>query len=460
MKWFPIVAGLLAIPATADTYRLNIDGIRQRHSKLCWAAVSAMASRASLQSPVACQFRKPTQEDVVFSENIKTHQLPRRCPARASCPASADLCEPVDDPLDAGKADCSADASKCNSKGSVWLLGLRSRKVGEFGLNNSRYLSAARIKHEIKDREAPVLISWYYVDPNTLNQGQEPDATTQDRAGGHFLIITGFRNNNGKQQVRVWDPWPDQSVDELPEGHVRHKWIPYERYREPKIDNGALVDADHDSDEFALCRCDESDLETVASLTQAQAIQVAQPVQITAPGNFDFSQGVPDLLEARDQVMRVRVVRDAGGGKVRGNLTTEAGIATVVITTKKLLRTSERPEILVVPQTAALVVPVMRNRELVDSFLLVRSGQDWQEDGYSNNEIARRLIEFRAARSSEGRFYLLAIPEQGKFYIGRGFAAAAELVPLNGDVGAHFEPASGVLKRLVEEIKHDQDVSR
>ena len=51
----------------------------------------------------------------------------------------------------------------------TWLLGLSSRKVGNLGIGNTRELTADRILHEIKDRKAPVVISWEYLDPASLS---------------------------------------------------------------------------------------------------------------------------------------------------------------------------------------------------------------------------------------------------------------------------------------------------
>ena len=69
------------------------------------------------------------------------------------------------------------------------------------------------------------------------------------------------------------------------------------------------------------------------------------------------------------------------------------------------------------------------------------------------------MTEFRKRRSSEGRFYLLAIPEQGRFFVARGFTTEAELVPLDGDTGRQFEPASRVLQELATEIERKRRLS-
>jgi hypothetical protein len=455
--------GLLAIQAGAEPHTLNMQGMVQRHDSLCWAAVSAMASRAFT---VPCQFRRPSQMDVVFSKNIGKHDLPRKCPrrCRADEPPS---CEGAD-PLESGKANCGTDGAACNLMGSTWLLGLNSRKVGELasGNTNTRELTENRLLLEIKERKAPVIISWYYLDPTILPEAERLRRAGSEAAaaamlsntrgdGGHFLIITGF--DDSTHEVRVWDPWPEKNATE-PEGHLRHKWISYERYQNPLIDNGAPVNADHDADEFALCRCAPEALAPLESL--GGAVQPRDPVQISQLIDFNFRGGVPELLDERERSLRGRVVRNFEGRRLRGKLVSETGIATVVLTAKRLMETRARPEVLLESQTSSLVVPVLRRGKVVDSFLLVNTGNGgWQEGGYSNDEIARRLTEFRKRRSSEGRFYLLAIPEQGRFFVARGFTTEAELVPLDGDTGRQFEPASRVLQELATEIERKRRLS-
>jgi hypothetical protein len=338
--------------------------------------------------------------------------------------------------------------------------------VAELGIGNVRELTADRILLEIKNRKAPVIIKWTYLDPATLSaverllragstEAAAAMLNSTRGAGDHFLIITGF--DDSTNEVRVWDPWPKQGVNE-PEGHLRHKWIPYARYQNPLIDNGAPVNASHDFDEFAMCRCAPEAFPTLESL--AVAVQPRDPAQIMRLVDFNFRSGVPELLDERERSLRSRVVRDAEGRRLRGKLVSETGLATVVITSKQLMDTRQRPEVLLESRTSSLVVPVMRKGELVDSFLLVNSSSGgWQEGGYSNDEIARRLTEFRKERSSEGRFYLLAIPEHGLFFVARGFTTEAELVPLDGDTARQFEPASRVLQKVADEIERKEHLS-
>ena len=473
MKWLVALVGMFALPAVAKEHTLdNLELEIQQQSSLCWAAVSAMASSAS---KVPCQYRRPTQLDVVYSEQMCTpercsHELPLRCPPRGNCTAGLAVQCTVDaddnwlpnpDPLEEGRLKCGPDGLPCNISRSTYLLDLVSRKISQLGNSNVNELAAERIGHEIGVRKQPVIIAWSYLDPATLSE-----AELLQRLGGneglallnssrkntrHFLIITGY--NDETQEVRVWDPWPDQSVLVEPPGHIRHKWIPYERYQNPRVDNGAPVNADHDSDEFAFCRgCSLTKITQI--LATPPPLQHIQAQRIVSPRIFDFSHDVPALRDERDNVTRVRIVRKENGSRVRGRLTTDTGFATVLITTKRLL--NERPEALLEAKTTSLVVPVLRGNKLVDSFLLINSGHDWQEGGYSNNEIARRLMQYRTERGSEGRYYLVAIPEQGKFYVAHGFGADAKLVPLDGNVRAEFVPAAGVISRLADDVRRIQ----
>jgi len=461
MKWLLTLAALVPLQASAESHTLNLPGIIQRHGSLCWAAVSAMASRAF---PVPCQYRRPTQSDVLYSRNITQHELPRHCPRRCRKNDPPSCAGP--DPLEEGKDHCGLDAIDCNLPGSTWLLGLSSRKVAEIKTGNVRELTSDRILHEIKNRKAPVLISWYYPDPATLTQADllaragsvaAAAALLNSNRGpsGHALIITGYDDTTN--EVRVWDPWPVRAPNET-DINTRLKWIPYERYKNPRVDDGAPVNADHDSDEFALCRCAPEALESLESL-QTTAVQTRDPVSIVRPVDFNFGHGGFDLTLERETAMRGRVVRDADGREIGGSLVSETGFPTVAITSRNLMDARARPEVLLESRTMAIVVPVKRNDQLVDSFLLINSSAGWTEGGYSNNEIARRLLEFRTARRREGDFYLLAIPEYGKFYVARGFTTHAELVPLDGDVRRQFAPASRVLQEAAAEIERIQHLN-
>ena len=447
MKWLALLVGMFALPACADVHKLNLELVKQRHDNLCWAAVSAMASSAF---KVPCQFRKPTQLDVVFSENVGTHELPRRCNApqscfaRFQCKADEDgIMIPDPNPLANGESVCGPDGANCDVARTTHLLDLSSRKVADFGPGNVHELTAERIRHEIADRKAPVIIAWKYIETEDTSEAESRGSFR------HFLIITGF--DDATNELRIWDPWPAQGV-ELPEGHVRHKWLPYERYQNPLVDNGALVTAEHDADEFAFCRCDPTVLQSIVAGTSP--VQPIGAQRTVSPTLFDFSHGVPELLEERKRVMRDRAVRKESGARIGGRLATDSGFATVVITTKNLL--SESPERLLQAKTTSLVVPVLSRKKVVDSFMLINSGDGWQEGGYSNNEIARRLMQYRADRGSEGRFYLLSIADQGKVYLARGFGAAAELVPLDGNIRNEFASATRVLSQLAEQIRRQQ----
>jgi hypothetical protein len=97
------------------------------------------------------------------------------------------------------------------------------------------------------------------------------------------------------------------------------------------------------------------------------------------------------------------------------------------------------------------MVPILKRGKVIDSFLLLYRRGRWQEGGYSNNEIAHRVTEWRRSCANHAPckdFFLLSIPEQGRFYLANGYQDEAHLISLNEDGKGDFIPAARVLKGL------------
>ncbi len=76
--------------------------------------------------------------------------------------------------------------------------------------------------------------------------------------------------------------------------------------------------------------------------------------------------------------------------------------------------------------------------------------------GYSNNEIAHRVTEWRRRNAQhpahKGKnFFLLSIPEQGTFFLANGYGKQANLISLqNGK--SDFQPAGQALKTVIKKM--------
>ena len=452
--WWLILAAV--IPVRADVVTLDVQGEVQEQSQLCWAAVSVMAMRV-FPSPTPA--RQPTQRDMVLYRGSAA--LPPACTAPNVCPdtaavTSSDVCPP--------------DLSyPCDVTGYPWLFDLDYRYISATHAGNTHMLSADTIRHEIGTKTRPVLIMWDYLDPGEMTPQQrarhqlppeEEESEEAPRTGKHALIITGYDSDENK--VLIWDPWPpkrplseeEESDEPVP---THEKWIPYDRYANPLNDEGSAVVALHDHDQFRLCRgCSAGDEEFFDDM-DARVSEVP-PLEAPELEDVDFIQGPPNTAVAINGFLSGHEVRDRNGEPIQGTVRADLAFPIIAISTKKLLGARGEPESLLQPRTSVLVVPVMRGRKVVDSFLLLhKKDGSWIEGGYSNNEIARRLVDLRARLTSRNRaatgFYLVSIPEQGTFYLGHGFQGAARLVSLSQGGKARMTGASRTLRALIGEIQ-------
>jgi len=404
----------------------NIGKEVQEEDLLCWAAVSTMAVRAF---PEDEEFEHPTQRDIVVYH-------------RAGIKSLKDLDKAKNGPnslatrFGQAKITC-AGVGLCNSTNpdGLHLYELNSTKVGA-----GKVLTPAHFEIEIDSRKCPVPIRWLYQRLKMTNG--------RLRGGGHALIVTGYRKMT--HELRIWDPWPSLlNPDPVPGQH--EKWIPYETYVDPQNDEGMDAVAQHQFDEYKLRR----------KGTQIRGIDY--PSLAALPDNagrrensVNFEGEIPDLQTPIAEFLRGHVVRDSNGDAVHGPYTAGEPFPIIPLKTA-LLRKTSHPESLLKPQTSAVVVPILRDGQVIDSFLMLHDKRGWRPGGYSNNKIAALLTEARDIHASTERpargFYLVSIPELSTFFAANGFADRATLAPLNVHGEKRFMRSREALGAVVARIR-------
>jgi len=404
----------------------NIGKEVQLEDLLCWAAVSTMAVRAF---PEDDEFKHPTQRDIVVFQ-------------RAGIKSVKDLAEAENGPnslaskFAQAKVTCAA-IGLCNATNpdGLHLYDLTSSKVGA-----GKVLTPDHFGIEIDIRKCPVPIRWDYQDGNQSNGSS--------RGGGHALIITGYKAET--HELRLWDPWPAMLIpDQLASQH--EKWIPYDTYVDPQNDEGMDAVAQHQFDEYKLRR------------KGTRITGINYPPRANQPdtdarreNSVDFQEEIPDLEKPIAEFLRGHVVRDSAGDAVHGPYATGEPFPIIPLKTA-LLRKTSRPESLLKPQTSAVVVPILKDGQVIDSFLMLHDKRGWRPGGYSNNKIAALLTEARDIHGSgeipRRSFYLVSIPELSTFFVAQGFADRARLAPLNVHGEKRFVRSQEALAAVVARIR-------
>jgi len=394
----------------------------QENDRLCWAAVSAMAMSVF---PEQGKFRHLSQKEIVVFKRANVTTLKALANVR-STPAGRDRLQRLE-------AACQAPGT-CNiPSDDLLLFDIRSAKAGQ-----NKALTPDHFAIELGERRRPVAIHWNYL-------GRKPTNGAL-RSGGHVLMVTGF--NEQTHELRIWDPWPaPTSPDPVPSAH--EKWIPFELYLDPQSDQGMDAVAVHELDNYKMRRVGEK---APAARTYPPLMDLSRggPVR---PNHVKFDCGLCDLSTEIGEFLDRHVVRNRAGKVIHGPYQAGTPFPIVSVAAADLLNAGAEPDALLKPETSAVVVPVLKDGEIIDSFqLLHEKNRGWRPAGYSNNQIASILSRTRnkcsATRSAQG-FYLVSMPELGSFYAMHGFWDRAELVSENSPGGGELPRARRVLCDLV-----------
>jgi len=422
------VAALLCAPVNADVSTIEVPREIQQADEVCWAAVSTMAVnsfgiriKVKVNDNPDYQIQALTQQGTIALQQTGVMTAKQLKDNRKAFDDAWDRCDPVTD---------------CAALGKPWLYRLASSSVAA-----GKMLSQDVFAKDIGERKTPIIIQWNYP--------SDSQAQPDNPQGSHVLIVTGYNPGDTVKTLRVWDPWPTVARaarrDQPPE---REKWISYLQYSNPDNDLGAT--AEHQGDLFKLRLAGSP-----APPGYPNAID-APPQNISAPISIDFDHGIVAVDGIVATAMHDRVVLDREGHRLPGPFTAKTPFPIIALTQSALLRARERPQELLINRTAAFLVPVYQQGQLVDSFIVRNANGGWSERGYSNDRIAHLLVDLRermtsAARSAAG-FYLVSIPERGSFFIGHGFGSQSVLVSLANDGSGKPEPGEQALKAVIDRV--------
>jgi peptidase C39-like protein len=435
----------LPLMARAATKNLELtDAEPQYASKLCWATA-----------------------DVLAVNNFYPH-----CPASTSTAGASPALFPTSQALEAaynwgeGSAtsltwylsQCESTIGNCNDWGTPPLHGLT------FQWGTPAGLSWDTMTQEI-DAGHPVLFVWDY--PSNGTSSSSP-------VGLHELVVTGYSDDSGTQQLQIWDPWPvpNPPPSEVPAcgpasgvqvGQGHSQTIDFNTYSDPVSDMG--VSAVHAQDQWDLA------VGEVPDAPGNLSVDGGSPAPHPIPPPFrKFSRPPPRAL------IHVRFAEALHAAlpqsrelnlQVPGGAPRSLGVPFPIVGLgfQQLLSAVDDPTRLLSGSTSAILFPVESQGAVVDAFLLLFMERRWQRRGYANIEITRRLVDVRTRYAAQRhlplhRFYMVSVPGEVAFFAAYGKGKKAVLIPASTDptidaVAGNAVPASKQLRKLIEVIQND-----
>jgi Peptidase_C39 like family len=439
------------------------DAEPQYASKLCWAAADVLA----------------------------VNQFYPHCPPPTATPAATPALFPTSQALEAAYnllvsiwgytytptalsgqlPTCESDIGNCNYWGTPPLHGLTSKSGKDFyrnGVHDPDGLDWEAMTQEINNGR-PVLFVWDYLSNGT---GTTP-------VGKHELVVIGYSDDTGTQQLQIWDPWPvpmlppnNQPPSQVPacgpasgvpvtQDHSRR--IDFSTYRTPVSDMGVPVTAVHDKDQW--------DLAIVAPEAPVLTVEAGPPPPLPAPPPFhERPQPPPGALPQLSFAKALSMVLPQSRQldlQVIGAAPRSLGVPFPIVGLGfvRLLRAGDDPTALLAGKTSAILFPVESQGEVVDAFLMLFMEGRWQRGGYANIEITRRLVDVRARYAAPQHlpldsFYMVSVPGEVAFFAAHGKGKQAVLIPASTDpsidaVAGKAVPAERQLKRLILAVRRD-----
>jgi len=415
----------MSIPLTARAASKNLaltDTEPQYASKLCWAAADVLA----------------------------VNKFYPNCPASPSTPAANPALFPTSQALDAANnwreisgsgAALSGYLSKCETtigKCNYWGIPLLSGLTFKWG-TDATGLDWDTMKKQI-DAGRPVLFVWDY--PSDGVSESSP-------VGLHELVVIGYSDDSGTQQLQIWDPWP--VPDPLPSGvpacgpasgvqvNQNHsQTIDFSTYSNPVSDMG--VSAAHVQDQW--------DLAAIAGIAVPDA-----PV-LSVDGGVPQPPSPPPPFHRLPQPPQ-KALRQVGFAdalhtalpqsrqlnlQVPGAAPRSLGVPFPIVGLgfQQLLSAVDDPTGLLTGRTSAILFPVQSQGKVVDAFLLLFMDGRWQRRGYANVEITRRLVDVRARYAAQRHlalhsFYMVSVPGEVAFFAAYGKGKKSVLIPASTD---------------------------
>jgi hypothetical protein len=311
------------------------------------------------------------------------------------------------------------------------------------------------------DAGRPVLFVWNY-----------PDKGSTSPVGNHELVVIGYSDDTGTQQLTIFDPWPvpDPLPSQVPacgpangEASQNHwQTILFSTYQDPRSDMG--VTAVHANDQWDLTRPD-------GHVPDPPVLSVDGGPPPLAPLDFPNPQqppsGPPQQMTFEKALSMTLPHSRQLHLQVSGAAARSVGVPFPIVGLglQQLLRAGRNPTALLAGTTSAVLYPVESQGEVVDAFLILVIDGHPQRGGYANIEITRRLVKVRAAYAAQQNlpldsFYMVSVPGEVAFFAAHGKGKQAVLIPASTDPEIHAfagvaVPAERQLKELILAIQRD-----
>jgi Peptidase_C39 like family len=422
---------LMTVPVMAPAASKNLlltDAEPQYASRLCWAAAEVLA----------------------------VNQFYPQCPAPPSTPPTTPVLSPTSQGLEAGyygwyyshtppppptvtalswylpTCEGNIQGPFCNDWGSPQLNGLTFKWGKDFvdsnGVHDPDGLNWDAMTQEINNGH-PVLFKWGYLSDGT---GTTPVAK-------HQLVVIGYSDDSGTQQLQIWDPLPVPDplpsqvpacgpASGVPVTSDHNRTIPFSTYRTPVSDMGVRVTALHDKDQWALAMV----------VPNAPHLTVEEPLPPLPPPP-PFYRPPPQLSLARALSMARPLSRQLDL-QVAGAAPRTLGVPFPIVGLgfQQLLGALHDPTSLLTGTTSAILFPVESQGEVVDAFLLLFMEGRWQRGGYANIGITRRMVDVRALYAKQQHvplesLYMVSVPGEVAFFAAYGKGKQAILIPASTD---------------------------
>jgi Peptidase_C39 like family len=421
------------------------DAEPQYASKLCWAAADVLAVNNFYQH---CPTTPPSPP-ALFPTSQATEASYNMLGGASLSWYLSNICGP--------------QIGNCNDWGVPPLHGLTFKwltdSMGQYWPGtDSMGLKWDTITQEIEAGH-PVLFMWNYPD----------DGNPNSPVGNHELVVIGYSDDTGVQQLQIWDPWP--VADPLPirvppcgpaSGQFTQnpsRSIDFSTYRNPMNDMG--IAAVHDQDQWALAVAPDAPV-----LTVDESLPPAPPAPPPFHKRPQPPGALPQLSFARALSMALPQSRQLNL-QVSGAAPRSLGVPFPIVGLGfvQLLRAGDDPTRLLAGTTSAILFPVESQGEVVDAFLMLFTKGRWQRGGYANIEITRRLVRVRATFAARQHlaldsFYMVSVPGEVAFFAAYGKGKQAILIPASTDPAIRAfagvaVPAERQLKELTVAIKLD-----
>jgi hypothetical protein len=453
--------------ATSNAVPLT-DTEPQYTTRLCWAAADVLAVNhfypncpAPTSTPPPPPPLYPTSQALegAYHMWVKSGGVPPQWDTTGAAALSwyvSKVCEP--------------QIGNCDDWGIPPLNGLTFKWGSEFP--NAQHPDPLGLDWPTMTQEInaghPVLFVWNYA-----SDGTSPNSPV----GNHQLVVTGYSDDTGTQQLQIWDPWPvpDPLPSKVPEcgpasgvqaTDTHSRQIPFSTYRTPVNDIGVPVTAVHYRDQWGLTMGGQRP-PPVPNPPVVTVDEGPPPAPPPPPPPFPKPSAVPSEQSFAKALSMALPASRKLDLQISGAAPRTLGVPFPIVGLGfvQLLRAADDPTRLLAGNTSAILFPVESQGQVVDAYLLLFMRGGWQRGGYANIEITRRLVNVRAAYAARQHlplenFYMVSVPGEVAFFAAYGKGKKAILIPASSDptIGAFAGvpvPANRQLRELILVIQRD-----